>query len=63
MATNPVQPESDELTSFTAPSSSEPWALTPADAQAVIDSWDTHREPSEELKAAYRQLLDSTRKA
>ena len=63
MATNPVGSQVDEPTSFTNPPSGEPWVLTPADAEAVLASWEDTREPGQELKAAYRQYLEMVRQA
>ena len=61
MATNPVAPPTLEPTCFTNPLSDQPWVLTPADAEAVLASWEETREPSEELKAAYQQSIEMIR--
>jgi hypothetical protein len=63
MATNPHGPQTEEPTCFTNPPSDEPWVLTPADAEAVLASWEGVREPGKELKAAYRQYLEMVRQA
>jgi hypothetical protein len=63
MATHPMQPEPQEETCFTSQPSDTPWVLSPADAEAVIDSWEDHRQPSESLKAAYAQYLKTVRQA
>jgi hypothetical protein len=61
MATNPVGPQTEEPTCFTNPPSSKPWVLGPADAEAVLASFEDEREPGDELKAAYRQYLEMVR--
>jgi hypothetical protein len=63
MATRPLHPELQEETCFTSQPSDKPWVLTPADAEAVIASWENQREPGEGLKAAYQQYLEMVRPA
>ena len=63
MATNPVAPQTLEPTCFTNPPSDKPWVLTPADADAVIASWEDTREPGEELKAAFQQYMEMVQQA
>jgi hypothetical protein len=63
MATQPMDTPPQEPTSFTNTPSDKPWVLTPADAEAVIASWDDTREPSEELKAAFQQYEETVRQA
>jgi hypothetical protein len=52
-----------EPTCFTNEPSGEPWVLTPADAEAVIDSWNNPRPPSDYLKAACAQYMEQVREA
>jgi hypothetical protein len=52
-----------EKAGFTQESPAEPWVLTAADAHAVIDSWNSLREPGEALKAALRHYVESVRQA
>jgi hypothetical protein len=59
MATHPLELEAREPTCFTNQSSDEPWVLTPADAEVVLASWESPREPGEGLKAAYAQYMES----
>ena|SRR5271157_3599773 len=67
--TYPAPSESDKIdlaaeqAGFTNEPSGEPWVLTAADAEAVIDSWDNPQPPSEALKTAYRQYLEMVRQA
>ena len=63
MATRPVDPQPQEQTCFTNQPSNEPWTLTTADAETVIDSWLHPREPGKDLKAAYAQYLETVRPA
>jgi hypothetical protein len=63
VATNPADPQTQEETCFTNPPSGEPWVLSPADAEAVIASWEDAREPGEGLKAAFEQYLEMIRQA
>jgi hypothetical protein len=44
---------------FSNPPSVEPWILTVADAEAVIDSWENPRKPGVHLKAAYARYLEA----
>ena len=48
-----------ERACFTNPPSIEPWMLTVADAEVVIDSWENPRKPGVHLKAAYAHYLEA----
>jgi hypothetical protein len=48
-----------EQVCFTNPPSIEPWMLTVADAEAVIDSLENPRKPGAHLKAAYVRYLEA----
>jgi hypothetical protein len=63
MATRPLQPQDQELTGFTREPSDQVWTITPADAQAVVDSWEAGRAPGQELKSAYGDFLRTVRQS